>query len=98
MQDERRTFDICAMPDLVRLVEELRATGEGCFLAVEDRSVAFVHPLADAHDNASEAEERIGDEGDPLLTIIGKLDAGEPADIAHQKHDLIVEGIQPAIQ
>lgn len=58
MAQERKSFDIKHEPALMRLVEEVRASGESRLLRIDDRTVAVLQPVSSPDDTQTHEPRR----------------------------------------
>ncbi len=90
-------IEIGHLPDLVRLAEEVRTSGDSRLLKCGDRDVALVAPVGPppATSRRSKRRDRRTSDDDPLWNIIGIADsAGSPddaTDMARNKHQYLAD-------
>ncbi len=85
--------DLAAIPELARLADEVRATGEPRVLRQEQDGVEVVIRLAPAHRRrvARAPRGRPTSSDDPLWQIVGLGGSIGPTDVASNKHQYLAE-------
>lgn len=87
MAAEHDPIDISDRPELLRLVEEMEASGKPCVLQRDGKDVAVLRPAL-AFD---EREPRPMSEGSPLWRIVGASRSEGPTDVSADKHKYLAE-------
>lgn len=87
MAAERKPIEIDDNPELLRLVEQMEASGEPCVLRRDGKDVAFVTPLASRE--LERARPASGTSG--LAKLIGTVTTEEPTDVGANKHEYLAE-------
>jgi hypothetical protein len=88
MAKEPKHIDISSIPELVKLVHEVRQTNEPSILREESEDVAMLTPLKPAAKKSVRGKPTTGD--DPLWKLIGIGHSGK-GDISENKHTYLVE-------
>jgi hypothetical protein len=86
-------IDISTSADLLRVAEEVAASGTGRLLVRGERPVAIVQPLPESDRPARRRRRPAEPADDPLLGIIGMLDTGEPTEIARFKDQYLADAV-----
>ena len=76
MARELKSIDISNVPDLLRLVEELRKSGEPCVLTHEDEELATLRPIKASR--RRRVKQRPFTENDPLWELVGSARSDGP--------------------
>jgi hypothetical protein len=104
MAKELRPIDISGSPELLRLAQEVEASGEPRLLRRKDRDLAVVMPVesvrakhaAKAVSGHAKTKKRRGvlTKDDPLLGLIGIGRSGL-GDVSENKHKYLAEAYSP---
>jgi hypothetical protein len=87
MAAEREPIEINDKPELLRLVEEMEASGQPCVLTRDGKEVAFVTSLASRElEHARPASATSG-----LAKLIGFGTTPEPTDVGASKHEYLAD-------
>ena len=93
MAKEPRHIDISSMPELVKLVHEVRQTNEPSILMEESADVALLSPVPAKKRAKTTAKPVTGD--DALFRLIGIGKSGIPGGISGKKHEYLVRAYRP---
>ena len=95
MAQERTPIDISNIPELVRLAEEVRESGEPRVLRRADQDLALLAPLAQKSGPRARARRQRASQASPLGNIVGLADRkdfpGVPPDVSSNKHKYLAE-------
>ena len=86
MAAEREPIEISDKPELLRLVEEMEASGAPCVLKRDGEDVALMTPIGRGSNKFGATSEH-----DPLWRIVGMFKSDGPTDIATDKHKYLAE-------
>jgi hypothetical protein len=104
MANELRPIDISNTPELLRLAEEVQATGKPRMLVREREELAVLVPVESSLTSSkpSRARDRRTSQDDPLWQIIGIGDAAaspsDPTDVSENKYKYLAEAYDPTHQ
>ncbi len=87
---ELKPVEIGAMPDLVRLAEEVQSEGAGRILRHNGEDVAVLLPRKRAS-----RRRRTTSPDDPLWEIVGIARSDGPGDVAENKHKYLADAYAP---
>ena len=87
---ELKPVEIGAMPDLVRLAEEVQSEGAGRILRRNGQDVAVLLPRKRAP-----RRRRTTSPDDPLWEIVGIAHSDGPGDVAENKHKYLADAYAP---
>ena len=87
---ELKPVEIGAMPDLVRLAEEVQSEGAGRILRRNGEDVAVLLPRKRAS-----RRRRTTSLDDPLWEIVGIAHSDGPGDVAENKHKYLADAYAP---
>jgi hypothetical protein len=82
-------FDISGVPELLRLVEEINATGQPRVLTREGEEVAVLKPSRQSR--RSRRKTGVITKEDPIWNLVGIGGSEGPGDIAANKHKYLAE-------
>jgi hypothetical protein len=90
---ELKRADIADQPDLLRLVEEVRRTGQPVVLRRGDEDLAVLRPLGPKPVTRQMPLRRAGQtpKRDSLFDIIGMFSTEGPTDVSEHKHEYLAE-------
>ena len=91
MAKEPRHIDISSMPELLKLVHEVRQTHEPTVLQQEREDVALLSPVL-AKKRAQTKAKPVTSE-DALFRLIGK--SGIPGGVSGKKHEYLARAYRP---
>ena len=91
---ELTPIDISALPELVRLAEEVRTTGESRVLTRDDEVLAVLSPVQ--RPQRKRANTGLVTEDDPLLALIGIGHSGIPGGVSGKKHEYLARAYRSA--
>lgn len=83
-----RIVDIADQPDLLKVLEQVEASGEPARIERDGRAIARIVPAAKPRRRRATNTEKT------LTSIIGIGQSAEPGDIATHKHDYIADAIE----
>jgi hypothetical protein len=86
MAAEHEPIEIGDKPELLRLVEEVEASGKPCVLQRNGQDVAVMLPI-----EADALELRSTSEDDPLWGIVGMFTSDGPSDVSSNKHKYLAD-------
>ena len=95
MAKEPRHIDISSIPELQKLVHEVRQTNEPAILQQEREDVAKLTPLKPAAKKRVRSKPTTAD--DPLWRLVGIGHSGK-GDISENKHKYLAEAYMPRKQ
>ena len=92
MAKELKAIDISAVPDLLRIVEQVNATGEACVLTRAEEELAVLTPVKVA-ERTRRPRRKTGiiTKDDSLWNIVGIGRSEGPGDISENKHKYLAE-------
>ena len=88
MAKEPNRIDISSIPELLKLVHEVRQTNEPSILREESEDVAMLTPLKPAAKRSARGKPTSAD--DPLWKLVGIGHSGK-GDISENKHKYLAE-------
>ena len=92
MAKEVRRVDVGSVPELLRIAQQVKATGEPCLLERENEELAMITPMTRP---ASPAVRRrktgIITKDDPIWNIVGMGASEGTGDISENKHKYLAE-------
>jgi len=91
MAEDLEPLDISHVPELRRLVEEVRAADRVRVLQVDHEDVALLVPAR----GAKRARGTVTDAADPLWRIVGLAHSEGPGDVAEQVDKYLAEAYLP---
>jgi hypothetical protein len=92
MAKEPKRIDISSIPDLLKLVHEVRQTNEPSILREESEDVAMLTPLKPAAKRSVRGKPTSAE--DPLWKLVGIGHSGK-GDISANKHKYLAEAYLP---
>jgi hypothetical protein len=92
MAKEPRHIDISSIPELLKLVQEVRQTNEPSILREESEDVAMLTPLKPVTKRSVRGKPTTAD--DPLWKLVGIGHSGK-GDVSANKHTYLVEAYLP---
>jgi hypothetical protein len=96
MAQERSSIDISAMPDVLRIAEEVRASRRPRRLRRHGEDIAVVAPVEPvARRQASRARGKPTSATDSLWKIVGIARSDGPTDVADNKHHYLADAYLP---
>jgi hypothetical protein len=98
MQKLTPTIDISNLPEVLRLAEEVQATGEPRVLTRGDQQVALLSPVNPAElppAALTEQDDSCAATDNVFGNIIGIARSGGPTDVAENKHKYLAEAYLP---
>jgi hypothetical protein len=95
MAKEPRHIDISSIPELQKLVHEVRQTNEPAILQQEREDVAKLTPLKSAAKKRGRSKPTSAD--DPLWRLVGIGHSGK-GDVSENKHTYLAEAYMPRKQ
>jgi hypothetical protein len=95
MAKEPRHIDISSIPELQRLVQEVRQTNEPSILREESEDVAMLTPLKPVTKKRVRSKPTTAD--DPLWKLVGIGHSGK-GDVSENKHKYLAEAYLPRKQ
>jgi hypothetical protein len=87
MAAEREPIEISDKPELLRLVEEMEASGQPCVLRRDGKDVAVLRPA-----NVSEEPLPMSPDKNPFAAITGLFESDKSDDVSSNKHKYLAEG------
>ena len=95
MAKEPRHIDISSIPELLKLVQEVRQTNEPSILREESEDVAMLTPLKQVAKRKVRGKPTTAD--DPLWKLVGIGHSGK-GDVSANKHTYLAEAYLPQQQ
>jgi hypothetical protein len=97
MRKSTATVDISHLPDLLRLAEDVRNTGEPRLLVRGDEEVALLTPVASSRARRKPAPKRKPHHAvnNVFGNIIGIADSGGPGDVSENKYRYLADAYAP---
>ncbi len=84
-----RTIEISHIPELVRIVEEVRASGKSRVLRRDKENLAILRPVQSRRKVS--AKPRPVTRDDPLFRLVGIGQSGIPGGISEKKHEYLLK-------
>ncbi|MBI3942277.1 MAG: hypothetical protein HY326_04625 [Chloroflexi bacterium] len=97
MTEELNPVDISNMPELLRLAEEVRDTGEPRVLRRDSEDLAIMTPVkpTPTKPRKSRSRRNVFTPDDPLWNIVGIGHSEGPGDVSENKHKYLAEAYTP---
>ncbi len=92
MAAEREPIEIGDNPELLRLVEEVEASGKPCVLRKDGKDVALLSAVTGREGRREIETPDPTSADDPLWEIVGMFDSDGPGDVSSNKHKYLLEG------
>lgn len=89
MAKELKPIDISEVPDLLRIAQQVRDSGEPCLLTRAGEEIAILAPVKPARRTGRKSG--IVTRGDTLWNIVGMASSDRPGDVARNKHQYLAE-------
>lgn len=96
MGRETRQFDVTKVPELLKIAQQVRDTGEPCILRREGEDLAIVAPIGPPlakRPRVTRGKPISAD--DPLWKMVGIGDSGGPGDVSENTHKYLAEAYFP---
>lgn len=90
---EPQRIDISSLPELLKLVQEVRTTNEPAVLQQESEDLALLSPVRPASHSKTTAKPVTRD--DALFRLIGIGKSGIPGGVSGKKHEYLVRAYRP---
>jgi hypothetical protein len=91
-----RTIEISDIPELVRLVEEVRASGKSRVLRRDKENLAILRPVRSR--KKASPQPRPVTRDDPLFRLVGIGQSGIPGGISEKKHEYLLKAYRSTHQ
>ena len=92
-EKEPQRIDISSLPELLKLVQEVRTTNEPAVLQQESEDLALLSPVRPASRSKTTAKPVTRD--DALFQLIGIGKSGIPGGVSGKKHEYLVRAYRP---
>jgi hypothetical protein len=92
-EKEPQRIDISSLPELLKLVQEVRTTNEPAVLQQESEDLALLSPVRPASRSTVKAKPVTRD--DALFQLIGIGKSGIPGGVSGKKHEYLVRAYRP---
>lgn len=89
MARELRRIDISDVPELLKIAEDVHATGEPCVLRRDSEDLAVLMPAKRRAPRVPRGKPTTAD--DPLWNIVGIGSSQGPTDVSANKHKYLAE-------
>jgi len=93
MAKELRHIDISRIPELLKLVQEVRSSNEPSILRQENEDVALLSPVPAKKRAKTKAKPVTGE--DALFRLIGIGKSGIPGGVSGKKHEYLARAYRP---
>ena len=93
MAKEPKRIDISQMPELLRIVQEVRSTNEPSILQQEREDLAMLSPVTPKKRSQPKAKPVTTD--DALFRLIGIGNSGIPGGVSGKKHEYLARAYRP---
>ena len=93
MAKEPKRIDISRMPELLRMVQEVRSTNESRILQQEREDLALLSPVRPKTRSKVKAQPVTSD--DALFRLIGIGKSGIPGGVSGKKHEYLARAYRP---
>jgi hypothetical protein len=90
---EPKRIDISRIPELLHLVQEVRATNESRILQQESEDLAILSPVTPKKPSPTKAQPVTSD--DALFRLIGIGKSGTPGGVSGKKHEYLARAYRP---
>jgi hypothetical protein len=94
MHDEAAPMDVADSAELLRLAEEVQASGRPRLLKRGDQPLALLTPVQPTKARRRRPRSKPLDRSDPLFNIIGILHWEGPTDVSENKHSYLAEAYE----
>lgn len=92
MAKEVRRVDVGSVPELLRIAQQVKETGEPCLLKQADEELAIITPMTrPSSRTVRRRRSGIITKDDPIWNIVGMGASGGPGDISENKHKYLAE-------
>ena len=92
-EKEPQRIDISSLPELLKLVQEVRTTNEPAVLQQESEDLAILSPVQPKTRSKGKAQPVTSD--DALFQLIGIVKSGIPGGVSGKKHEYLVRAYRP---